>query len=155
MKISDTVVGAGFVAAGALIFTGTLGYPTLKAGHPGPSLFPRVLALLMVGFGACLVVPAMLTRLQETPTVIQAHPGPGWGKVVNAFLVFAAIIVFMLVSPILGFLLTALAILFGLMWWLGTPVLRAALAAAGLTLFVYVIFGKILRVPLPLGLLWF
>ena len=155
MKISDTVVGAGFVAAGALIFTGTLSYPTLEGGAPGPALFPQVLAVLMVGFGACLVVPAVLARRQDSPNVVQAHPGPGWGKVVNAFLVFAAIIAFNLVLPILGFLLTALAILFGLMWWLGTPVLRAALAAAGLTLFVYVIFGKILRVPLPLGLLWF
>jgi hypothetical protein len=41
------------------------------------------------------------------------------------------------------------------MWWLGTSLLRAAAAAVGLALFVYVIFGKVLRVPLPLGLLWF
>src|SRR5574341_816910 len=108
MKISDTVVGAGFVAAGALIYVGTINYPTLEAGHPGPSLFPQVLAILMVGFGACLVAPVVLARPRDTSDIVQARPERGWGKIVNALLVFAAIIVFMLVSPILGFLLTGL-----------------------------------------------
>ena len=70
-------------------------------------------------------------------------------------MVFAAIIAFMVVAPPVGFLITSAAILFALMWQLGTRPVRAALAAAGLTLFVYVLFGKVLRVPLPLGVLWF
>jgi len=155
MKISDTVVGAGFVGAGAAIFAATLGFPRLEGGSPGPALFPRVLAVLMVGFGACLVLPAALGRHTNPPDTSPVPAGPHPGGVINALLVFAAIIVFMLISPVLGFLLTTAAILLGLMWWLGTPLLRAALAAVGLTLFVYVIFGKVLRVPLPLGLLWF
>jgi putative tricarboxylic transport membrane protein len=61
----------------------------------------------------------------------------------------------MVVAPVVGFLITSAAILFVLMWRLGTRPARAALAAAGLTLFVYVLFGKVLRVPLPLGVLWF
>lgn len=155
MKIGDTVVGAGFVAAGAAIFAATLGFPRLDGGAPGPALFPQVLAVLMVGFAACLVAPAVL-RLRKVPSDAGlAHPGLSPTGVVNALLVFAAIVIFMLVSPVVGFLLTTAAILFGLMWWLGTPVRRAALASVGLTLFVYVIFGKVLRVPLPLGLLWF
>ena len=155
MKISDTVVGVGFVGAGAAIFAATLGFPRLDGGAPGPALFPQVLAVLMIGFGACLAFPAALRRHTNPPDATPVPAGPHPGGVINALLVFAAIIVFMLVSPVLGFLLTTAAILLGLMWWLGTPLLRAALAAVGLTLFVYVIFGKVLRVPLPLGLLWF
>jgi len=155
MKISDTVVGAGFVGAGAAIFAATLGFPRLDGGAPGPALFPRVLAVLMIGFGACLAFPAALRRRTNGPDATPIPAGPHPGGVINALLVFAAIIVFMLASPVLGFLLTTAAILLGLMWWLGTPLLRAAAAAAGLALFVYVIFGKVLRVPLPLGLLWF
>jgi putative tricarboxylic transport membrane protein len=155
MKISDTVVGVGFVGAGAAIFAATLGYPHLDGGAPGPALFPQVLAVLMIGFGACLAFPAALRRRANPPDATPISGRLHAGGVVNALLVFVAIIVFMLVSPVLGFLLTTAAILLGLMWWLGTPLLRAALAAVGLTLFVYVIFGKVLRVPLPLGLLWF
>ena len=155
MKISDAAVGAGFVGAGAAIFAATLRFPRLEDGAPGPALFPQVLAVLMVGFGACLALPAALRRRTNpsdaTPVSARLH----LDGALNTLLVFAAIIVFMLVSPVLGFLLTAAASLLGLMWWLGTPPLRAAAAAVGLTLFVYVIFGKVLRVPLPLGLLWF
>ena len=155
MKISDTVVGVGFVGAGAAIFAATLGYPRLDGGVPGPALFPQVLAVLMIGFGACLAFPAALRRHTNPPEATPVSAGPHPGGVINALLVFAAIIAFMLVSPVLGFLLTTAAILLGLMWWLGTPLFRAALAAVGLTLFVYVTFGKVLRVPLPLGVLWF
>jgi len=155
MKISDRVMGAGFVGAGAAIFLATLGFPRLDGGSPGPALFPRVLAVLMIGFGACLAFQAALRRHTNPPDAAPVPAGPHAGGVINALLVFAAIIVFMLVSQVLGFLLTTAAILLGLMWWLGTPLPRAAAAAVGLTLFVYVIFGKVLRVPLPLGLLWF
>lgn len=155
MKISDTVVGAGFVGAGLAIFAATLGFPRLEDGSPGPALFPRVLAVLMIGFGACLVVPAVRREPTNPPDPAPVPAGLHRGGVVNALLVFAAIIVFMLASPLFGFLLTTAAILLGLMWWLGTPLPRAAAAAVGLDLFVYVIFVKILRVPLPLGFLWF
>jgi putative tricarboxylic transport membrane protein len=155
MKISDTVVGVGFVGAGAAIFAATLGFPRLDGGSPGPALFPRVLAVLMIGFGASLAFPAALRRQTNPPDTTPVPAGPHPGGVINALLVFAAIIAFMLVSPVLGFLLTTAAILLGLMWWLGTPLFRAVPAAIGLTLFVYVTFGKVLRVPLPLGVLWF
>ena len=155
MRIHDGIIGAGFTLAGAAIFARTLAYPRLEGGAPGPALFPQVLAVLMVGFGVCLVVPAVSGLRRQSAEEAPTDPGPGSGGIVNALLVFVAIIVFMLVSPPVGFLLPPAALLLGLMWWLGTPVVRAALAAAGLTLFVYVIFGKVLRVPLPLGLLWF
>ena len=155
MKISDRVVGVGFAGAGAALFAATLGFPLLEDGSPGPALFPRVLAVLMIGFGVCLAFPATLRRQTNPPDATAVPAGPHPGGVINALLVFAAIIVFMLVSPVLGFLLTTAPILLGLMWWLGTPLLRAAPAAVGLALFVYVIFGKVLRVPLQLGLLWF
>ncbi len=155
MRLHDGLIGAGFVIAGAVIFASTLTCPRLEGGHPGPSLFPQVLAGLMVGFSACLLIPAVLRRRGTPPDDVLTQRGIGLRGVVNALLVFAAIIIFMLVAPVLGFLLTTVGILLGLMWWLGTPVLRAVLAALGLTLFVYIIFGKILRVPLPLGILWF
>lgn len=155
MRIHDGIIGAGFTLAGAAIFASTLGFPRLEGGAPGPALFPQVLAVLMVSFGACLVVPAVSALWRKSAEPAPADPGLDWDGILDALLVFAAIIVFILVSPAVGFLLTTAAILLGLMWWLGTSVVRAALAAAGLTLFVYVIFGKVLRVPLPLGLLWF
>ncbi len=150
MRLGDGLIGAGAVVAGAAIFASTLRFPRLEDGAPGPALFPQVLSALMILVGATLVWQSW-TRARQAG----GAPPPGARGVVNAFVVLAAITAFAVASPFFGFLLTAAAILFGLMWWLGTPVTRAALAAVGLTLFVYVIFGKVLRVPLPLGILWF
>jgi putative tricarboxylic transport membrane protein len=152
MRLTDRLIGAGAIAAGAAIFAATLRFPHLQDGAPGPALFPQILAVLMVLFGAML-------GLGRDRAAAPAETPPARSDVrrarQNVALVFAAIIAFIVVAPIVGFLLTTAAILFALMWWLGSPAMRAALAAAGLTLFVYVIFGKVLRVPLPLGLLWF
>jgi putative tricarboxylic transport membrane protein len=85
---------------------------------------------------------------------------PPWGQLlrsrglVNALFVIGGVVAYVLVADRLGFLLTAAAIMLVLMWRLGVTAVRAVLVAAGFTVFVYVMFFKILRVPLPTGLLW-
>src|SRR5687768_7021721 len=157
MRLNDALFGAGFVLIGAVVFVSTLRFPRLDGGAPGPGLFPQVVAVLMIVAGGVLAWSARPRRAAEARAAPLTAVAPGLGArgVVNTLMVFAAIIAFMVVSPPVGFLVTSFAILFALMWHLGTRPLRAALAAAGLTLFVYVLFGKVLRVPLPLGVLWF
>jgi putative tricarboxylic transport membrane protein len=171
VRLGDALIGTAFTAGGAAILAATLRFPHQGDGSPGPALFPQVLAVLMLLFGASLAIIAVRGSRRgpagdasaagavapATARVTSAGPAARpWARGVgNALAVFAAIVVFMVAAPPLGFLLTSAIILFGLTWWLGTPPLRAALAAAGMTLFVYVVFGKVLRVPLPLGVLWF
>jgi len=152
MRLSDRLMGAGAVVAGAVIFGATLRFPRLEDGAPGPALFPQILAGLMVVFGALL---AFRPERAPAPPAEASAGGDRRRAAVNVALVFGAIVAFMVVAPVAGFLLTTTGILFILMWRLGAAPWRAALAAAGLTLFVYVVFGKVLRVPLPLGWLWF
>jgi len=153
MKVSDTVVGAGFVAAGALIFSGTLGYPTLEAGHPGPSLFPRLLAGLMAVFGGFLSVQGIRAR-DETDEVawLQLHRNPGF---INAMVILAGVLAYILLVERVGFLLIGALIIFVIMWRLQVRLLTAAVVAIAFNTLVYFLFAKILRVPLSLGLLWF
>lgn len=152
MKISDTLVGAGFVGAGALVVAGTLAYPTLDAGHPGPALFPRIIGVLMAGLGA--VLAAQGARARDATEVVawsRLHRSAGF---VNALVVLAGALGYLLLSERLGFLLAGTLLVFGLMWRLAVPPLRALLVAIAFTGLVYFLFAKVLRVPLPLGILW-
>lgn len=152
MKISDTVVGAGFVAAGALIFTATLNYPTLEGGHPGPALFPRILATLMTAFGGILSIQGLRARdVSEEVAWLRLHRNPSF---LNALVVLAGVLAYIFLVERLGFLLMGPLVLFAIMWRLQVPPLKALLVAVLFNTIVHFLFAKIMRVPLSIGILW-
>jgi putative tricarboxylic transport membrane protein len=152
MKISDTVVGAGFVAAGAFIVAGTLNFPTLDGGHPGPALFPRILGTLMAALGVALAVQG--ARARDATQAVEwrrLHRSVG---LVNALVVLGGVLAYLGLVEWLGFLITGTLLLFLLMWRLRVPPLRALVVAVAFIAIVHFLFAKVLRVPLPLGLFW-
>ena len=152
MKFSDTVVGVGFVAAGALIIAGTLNYPSLEGGHPGPSLFPRLLGGLMALFGGLVSVKGARARdATEDVDWLRLHRNPSF---INAMFVLAGVVGYILFVEKLGFLVAGALLLFGIMWRLKVPVVKALIVAVVFNSIVHFLFAKIMRVPLPLGILW-
>lgn len=152
MKISDTVVGAGFVAAGALIIAGTLNYPTLEGGHPGPSLFPRILGGMMAVFGGMVSVQGLRVRdASEDVDWLRLHRSTAF---INAMVVLVGVLAYILLVERVGFLLTGALLLFTIMWRLKVPVVKALIVAVVFNTIVHFLFAKIMRVPLPMGILW-
>ncbi|MGE5849228.1 MAG: tripartite tricarboxylate transporter TctB family protein [Candidatus Methylomirabilota bacterium] len=152
MKISDTVVGAGFVAAGALIFSGTLNYPTLEAGHPGPSLFPRLLAGMMAVFGGFLSLQGIRSQdVTDEVAWLKLHRNPSF---INAMVILVGVLAYIFLVERVGYLLMGALVIFVCMWRLQVRLLTAAVVAVIFNSIVYFLFAKILRVPLSLGLLW-
>ena len=151
MKISDALVGAGFVGAGALVVAGTLHYPTLEGGHPGPALFPRILGVLMVAGGALLAIRGARARdVSEAVPWRRLHRSAGF---VNALFVLVGATAYILLVDRLGFLITGTLLVGVLMWRLAVRPLTALVVSVAFVLFVHVLFARILRVPLPRGLL--
>ena len=150
MKKNDIVAGLIFIALGIFIFTQTVSYPSLEKGHPGPGLFPNLLAILFIAFGGVLAFKARKpTSLPEGGPEIPAAPK----RIFNAFFVLAIIVIFVAAVNIVGFLITSAVLLFVLMKRLGVTILKSAIAGLVITLFINLMFSKILRVPLPPGIL--
>jgi putative tricarboxylic transport membrane protein len=152
MKISDTVVGVGFVGAGALIVAATLTYPPLDGGQPGPALFPRIVGTLMAALGAALAVQG--ARARDAAQAVEwrrLHRNVG---LVNALFALGGVLAYLGLVEWLGFLITGTLLLFLLMWRLRVPPLCALVVAIAFIAIVHFLFAKVLRVPLPLGLLW-
>ena len=150
MKKKDIIAGLIFIALGIFIFTQTVSYPSLEKGHPGPGLFPNLLAILFIVFGGVLVFKARKpTSLPEGSPEVPAAPK----RIFNAFFVLAIIVIFVAVVNIVGFLITSAVLLFVLMKRLGVTILKSAIASLVITLFINLMFSKILRVPLPSGIL--
>jgi putative tricarboxylic transport membrane protein len=148
MKKNDIIAGGIFIALGIFIFTQTWNYPSPEKGHPGPDLFPNILALLFIGFGLALILKAR--KLISTETGVAPL---GLRKISNALFVLGIVATYVAVVNIVGFLITSAVLLFFLMKKLGVTILKSAIASIIITLFINLMFSKILRVPLPYGIL--
>jgi putative tricarboxylic transport membrane protein len=157
MQLSDRVTGL-FLAAlgGAAVYGGWL-LPPVPGQIVGPNVFPMI-----IGFGLMLcgaMVAFGIGQSFEEHATLQAdeEPAPpmGWTRGLLALLPPGLLLFYVFAVDRLGFALTAGAIVLassltlGARLWLAVPLAIAAPMAIDL------MFSKLLRVPLPAGLLPF
>ena len=147
MKKNDFIAGGLFIALGLFIFTQTSTYPSLEKGHPGPDLFPNILAILFIGFGLALLLKAR--RLLPKAEMPSSTPK----RISNAFFVVGIVAAYVILVNKVGFLITSTILLFILMKKLGVTLFKSAITSVLITLFINLLFSKILRVGVPYGIL--
>ncbi len=146
MNLGEAAAGLLLLALGAYVSATASRFPHLAAGYPGPGLFPQVLGALLAVQGAALVVAGLRDG---------GPRGFPWtrGDLFNGLLVVLAVVLYAVASPRLGFLVTSAVVLTGLMARLGAGLGRSLVLGPALAGALYLLFGKVLRVPLPPGLL--
>ncbi len=151
MNKNDFYAGLIFVVLGVIIIILTIPFPSLGEGHPGPALFPNILAGLFIFFGLLLLIKARQPSSGSVPG--EEAEEKEKKNIGNAFFVLGIIIAFMLLEANLGFILTSSVLLFLTMKKLGTSTIKSICFSLLITFFVYSLFYKILRVPLSPGIL--
>ena len=152
-------IGAGiFIALGVFIWAISFQFPVLPGGHPGPSLFPRVLGTLFIFFSLIVILEGR-RKSKTPPPPAEADEGgnvtiTGRENYLNAVLVIILIAAFIAFAKYLGFILTGGAVLFILMWRLHVKPHIGLIISAVVICIIYSVFSKGLRVPLPHGFLW-
>jgi putative tricarboxylic transport membrane protein len=167
MRLPDSVTGLFLAGLGGLAAYGGWLLPPVPGQQVGPNVFPMV-----IGFGLCLCgvlialgigrrfeaeaeedLAAVEDRAaQEDPAApppARRHPLHG----LRALLPPALLLFYVLAVERLGFFLTAAAIILVASLALGARLRLAAPLAILATLGVHLVFYKLLRVPLPEGLL--
>jgi putative tricarboxylic transport membrane protein len=150
MRKSDLIGGGIFVSLGIFILLWTLGFPTLDKDHPGPALFPRILAALFIFFGGIVFYRGWKDGKGEAESEEEASLPQNY---FNPIFVLILVGIYIGLSQVLGFYITSTLVLFLMMLKLQVPYLRSILISVLLTLFVNFMFSKLLRVPLPIGFL--
>ncbi len=146
MKRSDVLIGGVAVALSAAVYIDTLSFPKMADGTPGPALFPQILSALFALFGIILIVQARHPHVGDAVEYRTA-------AVVKAGLMLAAIAFYVALVQRLGFLITATILTAVLMILLDVRVKIAVPAAVVTAVAFILLFEKVLRVPLPLGIL--
>jgi putative tricarboxylic transport membrane protein len=151
MGKKDLIGGGIFMALGVFLWSMTVQFPVLDDAHPGPSLFPRVLGTLFIFFGGMVVHSGWKSRGMKEAVVPEEEQVSL--NYFNPILVIILIAAFIALANKLGFIITGAAILFILMMKLRVSLVKRSIVSIALVCFVYFIFSKILRVPLPMGLI--
>jgi putative tricarboxylic transport membrane protein len=152
LKLNDAIFGALLLALGALVLFAVQGFPKIPGQPVGPALFPGLIATGLCITGAALMVRGW--RLRAGRRWVAWEDWVRSPRHVAALLVLLGSIVFyILAANALGFLPIAFVILLANFLVLGVPPGRAVLVAVIATLAIHFAFYKLLRVPLPWGLL--
>jgi putative tricarboxylic transport membrane protein len=127
----------------------SLGYSLIDALGPGPGFFPFWLSLI-----GLLLTIAILVETWRDPNLASASILPGREAAVQCGIVLATLVAAAVLFEPLGFRLTMLFFIAGLLPALGarSPIAIAATAVAG-SFGVFHVFLYWLKVPLPTGAL--
>lgn len=151
MKLNDAIFGLLLLALGSAVLFAIQGFPKIPGQPVGPALFPGLIATGLCVCGLLLVVRG----LREPRRIWLAFDG--WvdspHHVLALVVLLGSIVFYILAANWLGFLPTALIILLAMFTVLRVPAGRSVLLAVVATLVVHFAFYKLLRVPLPWGLL--
>jgi len=140
----DHVAGGFFVATGILVFLFSGDLPIGSMAMPGAGMMPKLILALMIVFGVALVA--------------QAHKSPplatiAWDDLAHALCVFAAAVAATALYDVLGFRITMALMLSGLVIAVERRhIVRGLLFGIGVAICADVLFGYLLKSPLPRGL---
>jgi putative tricarboxylic transport membrane protein len=149
MKVSDTAIGLFLIIFAGAVLIHVQGFPQLDNGYPGPALFPEVLSVLFIFCGIGLIIQGVRKREKILKFDLSSISSGGW---LNIIFVLGAVLCYMFLAEFLGFLIFSFVILMILMKWLKVKTLHSLIMSVAVTLGIYLLFSKILLVPLPWGL---
>ena len=161
MQLSDRTTGLFLVALGAVTAYAGSRLPPVPGQQIGPNVFPMV-----IGAGLCICGALIALRVgqhfeAEAEADLAAHSTPAeapaeaawWWRGLMALIPPALLVFYVVAVDRLGFLLTAAAMVLAVALALGARLRLAVPLAVVAPVVVHLVFSRLLRVPLPEGLI--
>jgi putative tricarboxylic transport membrane protein len=165
MQLSDRVTGLFMVALGGLAAYGGSRLPPVPGQQIGPDVFPLVVGIGLAVCGGMIAfgighhyeeeAEADFAKITIATQTADAPSGRRWWRGLKALVPPGLLIFYVLAVDRLGFLPTAAVMVLITSLALGARLRLAIAMAIGAPLAVNLVFLKLLRVPLPSGLLPF
>lgn len=153
MKFDDAVLGVIIFIFGATIIYLSSGFEALRHISYGPGFFPTII-------GAGLVLCGILLIGRR---ILEGMPGGRWIElgdwsrsprhIVNFVLVPLSVVIYILISDMVGFFLSMILLLSIQIAWFTRRLWSSVAIALFVTLFLQIFFQGFMSVPLPWGVL--
>lgn len=147
----DVTSSLFWILLGVLFCIGGLHYGIRRSGIPGPGFLPFVTGLILVALSLILLASRLLKRGGAAGSI--GEPMPGGLALGRILKVLGALCLYVLILEPLGFLLTTFLFMVLVLRLEPRSWLFIVPGAIGATLFFFVLFKVLLRVPLPQGVL--
>lgn len=153
MKKANVITGVVFLALSIFVYMQAQKMVgKIMTDALGPGFWPKVLGLVMGVLSLALIVEGLFGKQAEGEKVPIAFGTEGFHRVLK---LFAVLIVFGAILYFLGIYVGILFMMPLCMWLHGERNKKILVGlAVGSCLFIYLVFGLALRVPLPMGLLF-
>jgi putative tricarboxylic transport membrane protein len=156
MKLNDAVWGALLLLLAAAILVHVQSFRTIPGQQYGPALFPGLIAVGMGICGVLLIVKGLAARTQDGRRVRWMALAP-WTRSPRHLFAFALTLgvnaFYILLVDRLGFIPAGVVYLAALFAVFGVRLIWIVPLALVSTLAIHTAFYKLLKVPLPWGLL--
>lgn len=152
MKINDVISGALAGSLGAVIYVHAMSFPPMPGQNVGPNMFPQLIAAGLMICAVMLIWRGL--RARGTEAWITLPDWLGNGRIAFGFMLIPIVLVFYVtLSERLGFIPTAVILLMALFIAFNVRFRTALIVAIVGSLSIHYLFYKLLKVPLPWGIL--
>lgn len=149
MRSHDRWVGVGLAILGAAVIWSARAFPVVPGQKLGAGFLPT-----LIGAALVLCAIALMRRsLAEPRPEVEAPPARPAEHYGSAAVIVAAVVGYIVLAERIGFLFVAPLCLLAVFLALRVRPAHALMWAIGGTILVHVAFYKLLRVPLPWGVL--
>ncbi|MFA7665354.1 MAG: tripartite tricarboxylate transporter TctB family protein [Burkholderiaceae bacterium] len=148
MRVNDALIGAVLLLLSLAVLWHVRDFPPIPGQRYGAALFPAVIAAGLAITSALLVRKGLKSGEPLFATETISRQG-----VVASITTIAVLVFYILFAEFLGFVLCAVLLLVALMWSYGVSWKVNLPVAVVSTLVIHAGFYRVLKVPLPWGLL--
>lgn len=150
MKKTNIVFSLISIAFASAILIITSSWPASRDGVPGPAVFPRIIACIIICCALVVLIRTLLSKKEDTVVRYATRDCLG------VYITKAALIVYFLLMKYLGFIIdTVIMLTCFFAWFSKKRLVTCILIAVVSSLVIFVIFSKGLNVSMRYGLLYF
>jgi putative tricarboxylic transport membrane protein len=161
MHLSDRVTGSTLIVLGSLAIYGASRLPPMPGQDIGPSVFPTVIGAGLALCGAMIAFGIGRSYEDEAEAELAAHqdprqriePAQSRFHGLRALIPIALLLFYVVAADLVGFVPIAAIIIATMALSLGANWKHALPLALIMPPVVHLLFSKLLRVPLPIGIL--
>lgn len=152
MKLSDRFIGLILLIFASFILYEAHSFPLIPGQAIGSGLMPTIIGFSLIVCAIVLISSDYANPEREVLFVVGEWASDKRSLIQIAGIV-GGVILYILLADILGFLIIGVLLILSLLLSFGVSIARALIVSLFAVVFIQLVFSKLLRVPLPWGVM--